>query len=514
MDEMEMRTLLAVILSVLIIIIFQFISAKRYPIERKEAGDKEAPGVVRTHAEGTAKTPQMITQDQRVVVETPLYRAILNEEDGSLISLELLKYKDKIGKDGKPIDILVEDGKSGVIKTDMMEPGSEKPKYKSSTKNAVIKGGKGDVIFQWTGPKGVQIIKTYTFYADRYLIDIEVEARGFESSSSALWFQCSLPDVGKKQDEMYFTRGIWFDGKEFGVKEKGKWDESGSLKKDVLWAGIDSKYFLIAAISKNRAKATFSKRNAQAVIELTNMAKENGKFMIKIFAGPKEMDLLKEIGSGLERTIDFGYFGFIARPFLYILKFFYRITGNYGYAIIILTLIIKIIFFPLSIYQFRSMKEMQKLQPKIAALREKYKDEPEKLNKEIMQLYRIHKVNPFGGCLPLIVQIPVFFALYKVLLVAIELRHAPFILWIKDLSDYDPYYITPVLMGVTMFIQQWLTPSGGDPTQEKMLYFLPVFFTIISIYFQSGLVLYWLVNNILSIVQQIFINRILREVKA
>ncbi len=520
MDDMEKRTLLAIILSVLIIIVFQYISAKRAPIKTEggkvEPREKGVADIGEVKTRRAVKPPDLASEGRGIVVETQLYRAVLNEADGSLIAIELINYRDRVGKDGKPIDILKQNGKRGVIHADILdrELVSSNAVFRSDIKEAVIKSGKGNVVLKWKNPKGGYIIKTYTFYADRYIIDVEIEIGNIGTPPYGMRFSCNLPAGVKKHEDIYLSRGVWFNGKEFEKKESEKWDEAGSLKRDVFWAGMDSKYFLIALIMEKGGRAVFSRKDERAIVELSDVIKEDRRLKITIFAGPKQIEILKGMGIGLERTIEFGYFGFLARPFLYVLKFFYRITGNYGYAIALLTMIIKIIFFPLSIYQFRSMKEIQKLQPKITALREKYKNEPEKLNKEIMQLYRIHKVNPFGGCLPIIVQIPVFFALYKVLLIAIELRHAPFIMWIKDLSDYDHYYITPVLMGVTMFIQQWITPSGGDPTQEKMLLFLPIFFTIISIYFPSGLVLYWLINNILSIIQQIFINRMLKEVKA
>jgi YidC/Oxa1 family membrane protein insertase len=231
----------------------------------------------------------------------------------------------------------------------------------------------------------------------------------------------------------------------------------------------------------------------------------------RLFFGPKGLDILKAQGQGLEKALALGWFTPIAKPLLYVLKYFYKYTHNYGIAIIIITLIIKILFFPLTHKSYKSMKDMQKLQPKMAELKEKHKDDRDTLNRSIMELYRTHKVNPLGGCLPMIVQIPVFFALYKSLMFSIELRHAPFMLWITDLSAKDPYYITPVIMGVTMFIQQKMTPTSMDPMQAKMMLALPVVFTFMFLNFPSGLVLYWLVNNILTIAQQTYINRSLKD---
>ncbi|MDO9079815.1 MAG: membrane protein insertase YidC, partial [Desulfuromonadales bacterium] len=202
-----------------------------------------------------------------------------------------------------------------------------------------------------------------------------------------------------------------------------------------------------------------------------------------------------------------GFFEILAKPLFYVLKFFYDYVGNYGWAIILLTVLIKIIFWPLTDKSYKSMKAMQTLQPEMTKLREKHKNDRDTLNKEIMTLYKEHRVNPLGGCLPMLVQIPVFFALYQVLMNMIELRHAPFIFWLTDLSVKDPYYITPLVMGATMFIQQKLTPSQLDPIQQKIFLAMPIVFTFLFLNFPSGLVVYWLVNNVLTIAQQLSVNR-------
>jgi YidC/Oxa1 family membrane protein insertase len=235
------------------------------------------------------------------------------------------------------------------------------------------------------------------------------------------------------------------------------------------------------------------------------------------YFGPKDLQDLGASHLGLERSVDFGWFQFMAVPLLKVLRFFDNYTHNYGWAIIILTFLIRLVFFYPNHKSYKSMKEMQKLQPKVAKLREKYKDDKETMNKELMALYRTFKVNPLAGCLPMVLQLPVFIALYNVLGYAIELRHAPFvatlpftdIVWLLDLSSKDPLLITPLVMGATMFIQQKMTPSPGDPTQAKMMMFLPVVFTFLFLNFASGLVIYWLVNNVLSIIQQHYTNKYL-----
>ncbi len=242
---------------------------------------------------------------------------------------------------------------------------------------------------------------------------------------------------------------------------------------------------------------------------------------LKLYFGPKSLEVLKKTGYHLANAVHFGFFDPIAKPLLYALQFLYRYTGNYGIAIIILTALIRILFWPLNHLSHKSMHKMQELQPIILKLKEKYGDDKARLNQELMQLYKTYKVNPFMGCLPMLIQIPVFFALYKVLLMAIELRHAPFFGWIKDLSAPDRLYIgfdipylhgipvLTILMGVSMYYQQKLSPTSLDPTQEKMMLMMPVIFTVLFINFPSGLVLYWLTNNVLSIAQQLMTNKML-----
>jgi YidC/Oxa1 family membrane protein insertase len=238
---------------------------------------------------------------------------------------------------------------------------------------------------------------------------------------------------------------------------------------------------------------------------------QSGSFKYNLFIGPKDYTLLKKQGILLEEAIEFESFipglKWLSIGLLMFIKFLYQFISNYGVAIIILTILIKLIFWPLGTISYRSMKEMQKLQPKLNELKEKYKDDQAKIGQETMALYRAHKVNPLSGCLPILIQIPVFIGLYNTLLYAIELRQSPFFWWIQDLSAKDPYYITPIIMGATQFIQQKMTPTVGDPTQAKIMLIMPVVFTFIFLNFPAGLVIYWLLNNILSIGQQIYINK-------
>ncbi|NQU03402.1 MAG: membrane protein insertase YidC, partial [Syntrophaceae bacterium] len=237
--------------------------------------------------------------------------------------------------------------------------------------------------------------------------------------------------------------------------------------------------------------------------------RQSGVFRYTLYLGPKDYSILKAEGVGLENSINFGsWIKWLALPLLYVLKFIYQYVHNYGVAIIILTIFVKMLFWPLGNISYKSMKEMQKLQPQMKTLRDKFKDDKAKMQQETMALYKRHKVNPMSGCLPMIIQLPVFFGLYRALLYSIELRHSPLFFWIQDLSAKDPYYITPIIMGATMFLQQRMSPTpGGNEMQAKLMMWMPVVFTFLFLSFPSGLVIYWLFNNILSIGQQYYINK-------
>jgi YidC/Oxa1 family membrane protein insertase len=297
----------------------------------------------------------------------------------------------------------------------------------------------------------------------------------------------------------------------------------------VDWVGYQNNYFLQAIIPEADERYQIVGRvvdDRDSVVQLVYLSEsfslkpeEERIWKFKIYAGPKEISELKKAGHKLVASIDYGWVGFLAKPLLYLLKWLYSFTHNYGVAIIILTIIVKLVCWPLTHKSYESMKKMKQIQPLIAQIREKYKDDREKLNQELMTLYRTYKVNPMGGCLPILLQIPIFFALYRMLYSAVELRHQPFCLWITDLTAPDRLNIgfsipylgglpdLTLLMGATMFIQQKMTPSPGDPRQEKIMLLMPVMFTVLFINFPSGLVLYWFVNNILSIAQQYWIER-------
>ena len=287
--------------------------------------------------------------------------------------------------------------------------------------------------------------------------------------------------------------------------------EIGNIK----WFSFGGEYFSALLIPPPSKEITVSvkgsdKEPLKADIipsPVTIPPREKVNTTYQVYLGPKDEDRLKALGVGAEKLVDFGYFTIVAKPLLWFIRFTHKVTGNYGIDIIIISILIKIIFLPLTQISFKSMKEMQRVQPEMNRLKEQYKNDKSRLQQEIMLLYKRRKINPMSGCLPMLIQIPVFIALYNALQNGIEMRHAPFFLWIMDLSAKDPIYVTPIIMGATMFIQQKMTPTAGDPAQAKMFLLMPVMFTFLFLSFPSGLVLYWLINNVLSIAHQYYLNK-------
>jgi len=371
------------------------------------------------------------------------------------------------------------------------------------------KNGKVEFIYN-IGNKAI-LTKEYKFLDKKYFVvdsvflknitDKPLKFKGYFIISAGL-----RPPASKSTDYVNFIPAVFINKSLTTPVIGNKSKYSGNIS----FAGFNSKYFLFSAISPGTD--IFAKKNGNIVsfIFPKSLSVSPGKTVkasLNIYEGPKKLSLLTPIGHNLSSTLSFGFFGFFSVILLHILEFFYAFVHNYGIAIILLVLGIRIVFYPLTYTGFKSMKQMQKLTPKINEMRDKYKDNKVELNKKIMELYKESRVNPFGGCLPMILQIPVFYGLYQTLLMSIQLRNAPFIFWIHNLSVQDPYYILPILMGISMLISQKMNPMMGDPTQAKIMLVLPIVFTFIFIHFPAGLLLYWTVNNILTIAQQYIINR-------
>jgi len=537
---MEKRAFLAIILSIAVFYVFSLVS----PPEKKNVPAR--PETVTTASSTTSATVPVAQAvpvvkpasaaavvQKDVTVDTDLYTAVFTARGAALKSVILKKYREQNTPTAHPV--VLGNRSDPAVQTFMTRaPGFNLPEgapFSADAASLRVSGSeKKQLVFTYVTSQGVSIRKTYHFEGGSYGVRLESQVinGGTTPLVGSLQQVISYSAQQKAGESRYDASGsyLYSDNSLKHDKQKDITSASKTYDKNLLWAGFADKYFLTAILAENGSIASIElKKNPAGYIEsivsspqLTIPSGQAAVVVNRLFVGPKDIDILKSQGNSLEQSLDLGWFSVIAKPLLYTLKFFYKYVGNYGVAIIIITVILKAIFFPLTHKSYKSMKDMQKIQPLMAALKEKHKNDRNELNKAVMELYREHKVNPLGGCLPMLIQIPVFFALYKALMFSIELRHAPFFLWITDLSGPDnlfgqllglPFVIgpLPLVMGATMFIQQKLTPSNMDPAQAKMMLMLPVVFTFMFLNFPSGLVLYWLLNNVLTIAQQMYINR-------
>ncbi|MEZ4600953.1 MAG: membrane protein insertase YidC [Syntrophotaleaceae bacterium] len=463
-------------------------------------------------------------ESRELVVETDLFTAVFTNSGGRLKSLTLKDYRQTPKKDSPLVSLVsVKDDHLATLRTSGLGDFgfSSETLFSMATQEDLLVLGPGEqkeIVFSTQADSGLRVDKVFTVYGDRY--DFDLQVRVTNTSSQPRRGSLSLALVQPWDDSMDKSRysftgpAVFEDEKVHTYKVEDIEEQAVEHGEGAGWTAFEKEYFMAAAVPLTGAGENYRLAKVGQAVENSIVSDvrivnpgEQTAFEFLLYYGPRDLEILKKVGHSLEEAIDFGFFGVIARPLLSVLKFFYQYVGNYGVAIILLTFIIKLLFWPLTRKSYQSMKSMQTLQPEMQKIREKHKNDKEKMNKEIMELYKTKRVNPMGGCLPMFIQIPVFFALYKVLLGTIELRHAPFVFWIQDLAAKDPYYITPLIMGATMFIQQKMSPSTMDPAQAKIFMFMPIIFTFMFLNFPSGLVLYWLVNNLLTILQQWFINR-------
>lgn len=529
---MDKRTLLAIALSILVLVVFSYLSPRKSmqkqappPQEKKEAEAEKQKQELPPAVEEAPVVPVEIPVDGKEIrVETDLYSAVFSTKGGTIKKWGLKEYADK---DKNPVSLVAPESEIPPLSIILegKSPDLAAQINYSVDKDSITFGGSDNsdnLTFFYTDSTGLSIRKMFTFYRDSYRVDFVTEVKGVPSYRVAVgsgfgvfdekgtWVHIG-PVLLKGSDKIDIDKnnigGVGFIKRRLlGVETKSEVEYKGNI----WWIAQEDKYFTSALASLNRDNDAFiwkwekdngRRQGTEIAYQVTG---EKGEFLL--YAGPKKYDILKPFGTGFEHIVDFGFFSIIARPLFWLLTVFYKVIGNYGWSIILLTIIVRIPFIPLINKGQRSMKGMQAIQPHMAAIKEKYKKDSQRMQREMMELYKKHKVNPMGGCWPMLVQIPVFFALYKILLIAIELRGAPFIWWIQDLSAKDPYYVFPILMGLTMIIQQKMTPAT-DPKQAKMMMLMPVVFTFMFLRFPSGLVIYWLVSNILGIAQQYFVNK-------
>ncbi|WP_027721548.1 membrane protein insertase YidC [Maridesulfovibrio zosterae] len=522
------RVILAVALSFAVLLGWQYLFPQQpAPLKQEQTTNQvqsnaNVAGPVSSQLPDPASTAAIVSaKGTKLTVETPFYSAVVNSQGGLLENFMLKKFKATIHADSPPVDMVganaLNKAPMGLILNGIATWSEGVWGFEGSNLN--LDGDKvGTLVFRGD-VEGFRIERRLTFHADNYLIDEDVRIINMSNPSGMgrLAFTTATKSLTSKDDRYNPTRISWY-GPEGLNEEKDRDDlsEKGvTASGNINWTAIDSNYFILALVPGS-ADVTMKGKLQDDIFRVAaeqNVSFDKGverRLSCSYYFGPMDATLMAKVPGNLDKAIDFGWFDIIAKPLVVALEWFNQYVHNYGISIILLTIAIKILFWPLSHKSYKSMEQMKRLQPMIAKLREKYGDDREALNKETMQLYKTYSVNPAGGCIPMVLQIPVFFGLYRALMGTVSLRHADFIhflpftdiVWLADLSTKDPLYITPIIMGATMFLQQKMTPSAGDPTQQKIMMFLPLVFTFMFLNFPSGLVVYWMVNNVLSIAQQ------------
>ncbi|PKN52559.1 MAG: protein translocase component YidC [Deltaproteobacteria bacterium HGW-Deltaproteobacteria-13] len=565
---MDKRTILAVVLSLAVLFAYQIFFAKP-PAPPKAAPVQESKQVTSDTATAakqqpatsaavsapkSADKPALAKKEEPprdIKVETENYTAVFSTRGAALKSFQLKKYNKECTKCADDIYPLMKNFVTG-----KKQPAKEKSKelielvavkenmpyplaltfpesdtgisadsvYDADAAKLDMTQNKQEqrLVFSRTFNGKIKIEKIFSFNPDNYSITLEVKVSNLTDTPLSQtpylnWYE--YVDPSQPVDSYSKEGPVAYVSKSIKRHKSADISTDVTVGPDVSWGGFERKYFMAVIIPQDPSLTSINMSKDKDNMVSVNLKEtksiippgQSGSMKYNLFIGPKDYTLLKKQGLSLEEAVEFDSFipglKWLSIGLLIFIKFLHQYISNYGVAIIILTILIKIIFWPLGNISYKSMKEMQKIQPKIVALKDKYKDDQAKLGQATMALYKEHKVNPLSGCLPILIQIPVFIGLYNTLLYAIELRQSPFFWWIQDLSAKDPYYITPIIMGATQFIQQKMTPTVGDPMQAKIMLIMPVVFTFIFLNFPAGLVIYWLLNNILSIGQQVYINK-------
>ena len=470
-----------------------------------------------------------------ITVNTDVFKIAIDMQGGNIVSAKLPKYPISIKEKDTPVQILNSDcnelyiAQSGLTNVSANQE-SFPIKFTSTEKNYVLKDGETKLVVQLTSrtSNGLKIIKTYTFHRNDYAIQLNYVVK---NETTKLWQGSLFTQLTRRQPSTkhhhFYIRSYSgpaisspqtpYKKVTYELLNKGNINQTSTGG----WIAMQQHYFLSAWIPGNSQLTYYyyshiipsqnGRQNIYVIGFLSpamNIAPgKTASSHATIYVGPEVADKLKALAPGLERTIDYGWLWPISMLLFWIMSAIHKIVRNWGWSIAVTTILIKIVFYWLSEKSFRSMARMRELQPRMQALKERFGNDRQALSRATMELYRKEKINPLGGCLPVLIQIPVFIAFYYVIIESVELRQAPFILWIYDLSAKDPYYILPVLMGLSMLAQQRLSPTSPDPTQQKMMWILPMVFTVFFINFPAGLVLYWLINNVVQTLQQWYVNR-------
>jgi YidC/Oxa1 family membrane protein insertase len=466
-----------------------------------------------------------LSAGQRISVTTDLYKADIETTGGDLRRLELLRHR--ASDNVKTNFILLDDSakpmtyvaQTGLIGADLP---SHKAVFTSAAPTYQMQDGKDtlEVRLSWVG-NGVTVDKVYTFHRNKYAIDVNYEIKNGSAAAitPVVYYQIVHDNESNQGSKLMptFTGGTYYTEatkfKKLAFKDMAK--EPLKVTSNDGWVGLLQHYFVSAWIPKDGlAREFYTEKLNEHMYRIGSKSTLStiapGASLTvpaRLFSGPQTKKDLVETAPGLEYTVDYGWLKMVASPLFWVLSLIHSLVHNWGVAIILLTLLIKAAFYPLSAKSYRSMAQMRELAPRLESMKQKFGDDRQKMQQAMMELYKTEKINPMSGCLPILIQIPVFISLYWMLLGSIELRHAPFFGWIQDLSAVDPYYILPIIMGISMIIQTKLNPKPTDPIQAKVMTWMPVIFSVFFFFFPAGLVLYWVVNNIISIWQQWYVNK-------
>lgn len=501
-------------------------SEETIPSELNEANDADIPEAGISKAKKERKVSGNNTKKgQFFKISNSNVELTVSSIGGDIVESKLLNFREKAEIGSNPISLFTQKrenyiAQSGLIHEkvdDNKQIAGLAPNHHDEFKLLKLADRYVELIWQDKSNK-INVLKKITLKEDDFVADISYQ---ISNNSSKDWvgraynqLRRSKPKEGRSWITPSFFGAAYYEGdsyKKISFDEisdtqmaeqiSGGWVAMMQHYFVSAWAGKEgenSLFYTKEIKGKNRTEYSIGMRSEPILIE----PEQTATFSRTLFVGPKLQKNLEKVSPGLELTVDYGMLTFLSKPLFWLLDKIYSFTANWGWSIILLTILIKALFYKLSETSYRSMAKMKKFTPKIQTLRERYADDRQKLNQAMLEMYKQEKINPLGGCWPILIQIPVFIALYWVLLESVEMRHAPFILWIDDLSSKDPFYVLPLLMGVSMYIQQKLNPTPPDPVQAKVMQFLPIIFTAFFAFFPSGLVLYWVVNNILSIAQQ------------
>ena len=493
-------------------------------------------GAAPTMTEEVAQPPAS-AQAPHVQVRTDVLDVVIDTRGGDIRQLDTLTYPVSLQKKDVGFRLLHSDERIYIAQSGLRHdnirgqqaPASFAPShheiYTAERSDYVLADGQDrlQVRLLWEGERGLRVEKLFTFYRGDFVIDV----------SHRVLNRSTAPWVGRQYQQLRhspisedrswlrlptYTGTAYYDGAYHKQSFDDIDDDPFNMRVTGGWTAILQHYFVSAWIAEPEEENQFYSKRVQANRESqyligmlsasqTVLPGAQGEFKRRLYAGPKLQHSMKKIAPGLDLSVDYGMFSILSKPLFWLLEWFHKLVGNWGVAIILVTIVVKAVFFKLSEASYKSMARMRKIQPRFQALRERYTDDKKKMNQAVMEMYKKEKINPLGGCLPILVQIPVFLALYWVLVESVELRQAPFMLWINDLSLRDPIFVLPVLMGITMYIQFKLNPAPPDPMQAKIFAMMPIMMTAFMAFFPAGLVLYWLVSNFLSIAQQYVITK-------